>query len=58
MLASLHDFTDDVEGRASLYVGCTRAREWLEVSTAAVTDLVREFGRAIEASYGGGGAPG
>lgn len=54
MLASLHDFTDDVEGRASLYVGCTRAREWLEVSAAEATDLVREFGRAIEASYGGG----
>jgi hypothetical protein len=29
LLASLDDFPDDVEGRASLYVGCTRAREWL-----------------------------
>jgi superfamily I DNA/RNA helicase len=43
ILASLDDFSNDVEGRASLYVGCIRAREWLDVSASAATPLVEEF---------------
>jgi hypothetical protein len=31
MLASLNDIPSNVEGRASFYVACTRAREWMEV---------------------------
>jgi len=31
LLASANEFTDDVWGRASFYVGCTRAIEYLEV---------------------------
>ncbi len=50
MLASVDDFPHDVEGRVSFYVGCTRAREWLEVSWVETTDLVREFERAAAAS--------
>jgi AAA domain len=50
LLASLDDFPDDVEGRASLYVGCTRAREWLEVSGSSATALVREFETSLAAS--------
>ena len=50
MLASLDDFTDEVEGRVSLYVGCTRAREWLAASWVETTDFVREFERSVIAS--------
>ena len=49
ILASADDFPDDVEGRVSFYVGCTRAREWLKVSWVKRTDLVREFERAAAA---------
>jgi superfamily I DNA and RNA helicase len=52
LLASLDDFPGDVEGRASLYVGCTRAREWLDVSGSSVTPLVREFETSLAASTG------
>ncbi len=52
LLASLDDFPDDVKGRASLYVGCTRAREWLDVSGSSATPLVREFETALAASAG------
>jgi superfamily I DNA/RNA helicase len=43
LLVALDDFPDDVEGRASFYVGCTRAREWLDVSASNTTPLVRKF---------------
>jgi superfamily I DNA/RNA helicase len=43
LLAALDDFPDDVEGRAAFYVGCTRAREWLDVSASNTTPLVSEF---------------
>ena len=52
MLASLDEFTNDVKGRVSLYVGCTRAREWLDVSWVETTNLVREFERSAGASRG------
>lgn len=50
LLASVDDFSDDVEGRASFYVGCTRAREWLDVSAAGSTPLVRELQLSMAAS--------
>ncbi|MCP5076258.1 MAG: AAA family ATPase [Rhodobacteraceae bacterium] len=49
-VVSLDDFSDDVEGRASFYVACTRARDWLNVSAAGETELVREFDRAFVAA--------
>lgn len=52
LLASLDDIPDNVEGRASFYVGCTRAREWLDVSGSSVTPLVREFQASLAASAG------
>ncbi len=51
-LASLDDVADDVEGRASVYVGCTRAREWLQVSASRTTALVREFEASLAATIG------
>jgi superfamily I DNA/RNA helicase len=51
-LVSLDDVPDDVEGRASVYVGCTRAREWLEVSASRTTALVREFEASLAATIG------
>jgi superfamily I DNA/RNA helicase len=46
MLASADDFPEDIQGRVSFYVGCTRAREWLDISWVDTTNLVREFERA------------
>ena len=57
MLASLDEFTNDVKGRVSVYVGCTRAREWLDVSWVETTSLVREFERSAGASGSRGHAP-
>lgn len=50
IVASLNEFSEDVSGRASLYVACTRAREWLAMYTVGNTDLVLEFTRALTAS--------
>lgn len=50
IVAGAEEFEDDTGGRASLYVGCTRAREWLVFSSAGESSLVTEMGRAIEAS--------
>jgi superfamily I DNA and RNA helicase len=50
LLASLEDFPNNLEGRASLYVGCTRAREWLDVSASSTTSLVREFESSLAAT--------
>jgi hypothetical protein len=52
LLASLDDFSEDVEGRASVYVGCTRAREWLDVSASRNSPLVREFEASLAATSG------
>jgi len=50
IVASVQDFPEDVEGRVSLYVACTRAREWLDVNAVGKSDLVREFERSLVAS--------
>jgi superfamily I DNA and RNA helicase len=52
LLAALDDFPDDLEGRAALYVGCTRAREWLNVSASSPTPLVREFEASLAGTRG------
>jgi len=53
LLASAHEFAGDIEGRASFYVGCTRAREWLEVHAAGESAVTREFERALDGVGGG-----
>lgn len=50
ILAGAEEFEDEVSGRASMYVGCTRAREWLVFSSAGESPLVTEMARAVEAS--------
>jgi len=47
LIGSLDEFSDDLEGRVSLYVACTRARDWLDVTAVGRTSLVREFERAL-----------
>ena len=47
LLASANDFPSDVSGRASFYVGCTRAIEYLEVFAHGRTGLVAEMERAV-----------
>jgi len=53
ILASFDQFPDTVEGRVCLYVGCTRAREWLEGSTVEITDLSKEFESSVSATNSG-----
>ena len=50
LLVSVDAFPDTVEGRVCLYVGCTRAREWLEATTTEMTGLAREFERSVSAT--------
>jgi superfamily I DNA and RNA helicase len=50
IVASLESFPDNVEGRASLYVACTRAREWLQLSSSGTSALFHEFQSAIDAT--------
>ena len=47
LLVASNDFTSDVKGRASFYVGCTRAIEYLEVFAHERKGLVLEFERAL-----------
>lgn len=47
LLASANDFPTDVSGRASFYVGCTRAIEYLEVFAHRRSGLVAELERAL-----------
>jgi len=47
LIASADDFPTDVSGRASFYVGCTRAIEYLEVFAQRRNGLVLEWERAI-----------
>ena len=55
LLASANDFPTDVTGRASFYVGCTRAIEYLEVFAHQRSGLVAEMERALaEARWGRG----
>ena len=50
LLAAVDEFPDTVEGRVCLYVGCTRAREWLEGSAVEMTSLAREFEGSVSAT--------
>ena len=43
-----NEFKPNVDGRASFYVGCTRAIEYLEVTGYKPTSLFREFQQAVE----------
>jgi len=43
LLVSADDFPVDVQGRASFYVGCTRAIEYLEVTGASPSGLLSEM---------------
>ncbi len=47
LLASANDFPTDVSGRASIYEGCTRAIEYLEVFAHQKSGLVFEMERAL-----------
>jgi len=47
LLASANNFTADVKGRASFYVGCTRAIEHLEVFAYEEAGLAKEMRKAI-----------
>jgi hypothetical protein len=47
LLVSANDFTPDVKGRATFYVGCTRAIEYLEVFAHERKGLVLEFEKAL-----------
>ena len=53
LLASVDQFPESVEGRVGFYVGCTRAREWLEVSTVEISDLAQEFEESVSATNSG-----
>lgn len=52
ILAGGDDFPDDIEGRASFYVGFTRAREWLYCTCAGKSPLMTELERALDAING------
>lgn len=52
LLASANEFTDDVLGRASFYVGCTRAIEHLEVFAHEKRGLAGEFETVLTKSKG------
>lgn len=56
LMASAHDFPTDVTGRASFYVGCTRAIEYLEVFAYERKGLVVEMERALGRSDRDAGA--
>lgn len=47
LLASAHEFTTDVLGRASFYVGCTRAIEFLEVFACEKKGLAEELDKVL-----------
>jgi hypothetical protein len=47
LLAAANDFGADLKRRASFYIGCTRAIEYLEVFAHQRTALVTEFERAL-----------
>jgi hypothetical protein len=47
LLASANDFPTDIMGRASFYVGCTRAIEYLEVFAHQRSGLVGEMEAAL-----------
>jgi superfamily I DNA and RNA helicase len=48
LLASANEFGTDLKGRATFYVGCTRAIEYLEVFAYEKKGLAAEFGAVLE----------
>jgi hypothetical protein len=57
LLASVNEFHPDIRGRATFYVGCTRAIEHLEVFAYAKNGLTGELERVLHvigADTGGG----
>ena len=52
LLVSANEFPLNREGRAALYVGCTRARERLDVFAHEDSGLALEFRLALEALRG------
>jgi len=49
LLVSADAFDEDLKGRAAFYVGCTRARELMEVTgVGGSARLLTEYGRAME----------
>lgn len=49
LLAGADEFPTDVQGRASFYVACTRAIEYLEVFAGSRTGLALEMDKAVGA---------
>jgi hypothetical protein len=49
LIAAANDFHDAVEDRATFYVGCTRALEWLEIFAHEKAGLVVEMEKAVAA---------
>ncbi|MEP3479551.1 MAG: hypothetical protein ABJZ55_09915 [Fuerstiella sp.] len=47
LLISANEFKSDIDSRATFYVGCTRAIEFLEVMGYRLTDLFSEFSDAV-----------
>jgi hypothetical protein len=58
LLASADEFPADVTGRASFYVGCTRAIEYLEVFAHGRKGLVVELEKALARPDGNGPSTG
>jgi hypothetical protein len=56
LLASANDFPTDITGRASFYVGCTWAIEYLEVFAHRRSGLVDEIEKALASFSGKQGA--
>ena len=50
ILASANECDENMNPRVGLYVGCTRAREWLDVFAYAQTPLITELEQAQAAS--------
>ena len=48
LLATAQHFDADVTGRASFYVGCTRAIEYLEIFGDEGGPLLREFTSCVD----------
>jgi len=48
LMVSAHDFGTDIKGRTAFYVGCTRAREHLEVSSVGESPLLDEYQAALD----------
>ena len=52
LLVAANEFPVDVQGRATFYVGCTRAIEFLEITAYGVGGLVREIEAVLSQPLG------